>query len=83
MTLLPLPSFGIYSKLVNGAIGLAVGAALSYAATKGLGTCVPTADGLDQACTVAGFSQADVTSAIVSLIGLLFIHQSPPNVPKP
>ena len=75
-----LPSFGNYSKFVNGAIGLAVGAGLSYAASKGLATCSAAADG-SQACTIFGFTDAQITAAIMSIITLVFVHQSPPNTP--
>lgn len=75
-----LPSFGTYSKFVNGAIGLAVGAGLSFAASKGLATCSVAADG-SQACNIFGFSDSQITGAIMSIFALLFVHQSPPNTP--
>lgn len=70
-----LPSFGNYSKFINGAIGLAVGAAVTYAVSKGLGQC----DAAGANCTVLGFGESQITAAIMSVIGLLFVYQSPPN----
>lgn len=74
-----LPSFGNYSKFFNGAIGLLVGAGVTWAVSKGFGVC--DVDGAN--CTVVGLSEAEITGIIMSLFGLLFVHQSPPNTPSP
>ncbi len=76
-----LPSFGNYSKFVNAGIGLAVGAGFAFAASKGLATCSAAADG-SQACSILGFSDTQVTGAIMSVFAMLFVHQSPPNTPS-
>lgn len=73
-----LPSFGNYSKFFNGAIGLAVGAGVTWAVSKGLGVC----DAAGANCTVFGMSETQITGIIMSAFGLLFVQQSPPNVPK-
>lgn len=73
-----LPSFGNYSKFFNAAIGLAIGALITWAASAGFAVCTAAADGT-QACTILGFSEAQITGAVMSLAALLFVHQSPPN----
>lgn len=73
-----LPSFGNYSKFFNTAIGLGVGALITWAASAGFATCVAAADGT-QSCSILGFGEAQITGAVMSLVALLFVHQSPPN----
>lgn len=84
MTFLPLPSFGNYSKLINAAIGLAIGFGAVYLAGIGFGTCVPDPASISgQSCTIFGFSESNLRELVMSGLTLLFVHQSPPNVPKP
>ncbi len=66
---------GNYSKLFGAMIGNIIGIALSYAATKGFGEC--TADG----CTVLGFSEFQITSAVLSLFNMAVMYQFPANKP--
>ena len=87
-TIIPLPSFGNYSKLVNsligGMVGSAVGAGLSWLAVKGIAVCTDGVGGRE--CELWGIPQADMVTFIVggvtALVGSLFVHQSPPNAPK-
>jgi len=83
-----LPSFGNYSKVINGAIGAVVGVLVSIGVSAlihnvpSLGTCVVAAlpdDPTHQVCTLLGFTDAKISEALVAMITLLFVHQSPPN----
>lgn len=81
-----LPSFGNYSKLVNGMIGAAVGMGAAYLVSivPGIGECVAAPlpdDAAHQACTILGISDTKISEAVITLVTLLFVHQSPPNEP--
>lgn len=71
---------GTYSKLIASVIGSLVAALLAYLATKGLGTCAVGPDGT-QACSVLGFSSAQITGTIVTLISAAFVYFAPKNTP--
>lgn len=68
--------FGNYSKFVGSIVGGIVGLVFGYLASKGLGTC--TAEGV---CTILGFSDMQVTSALTVLLSGVFTFAFPANKP--
>lgn len=71
---------GQYSKLIASLVGSIVAVVLVYLASKGIGTCVAAPDGT-QACTVLGFTGAEITGAAVAIISAAFVFIFPPNKP--
>jgi hypothetical protein len=71
---------GAYSKLIGSLVGSIVAVILAYLAVKGLATCTPGPDGT-QACAIWGFSDSQITGAIVSVISAVFVYAFPRNVP--
>ena len=74
---------GNYSKLIGGIIGAVVAMLMAWAASKGLGTCVPpiTPDG-EEVCTVWGFTTGQVTGAIMLVVTNAFVFFFPANKPS-
>lgn len=73
---------GNYSKLIGGIIGGVVAIVMAYLASRGLGTCVPSADvGGSEVCTVWGFTTTQVTAAVMLIVTNLFVVLFPKNTP--
>lgn len=74
--------FGNYNKLAYAVIGNVVAMLIVWLSTKGLAECVPgpTSD-LDQICTVAGFTTAQVTAGVLTAVNAAFVYFAPKNKP--
>lgn len=74
--------FGSYNKLAYALLGNLVAMFVVWLGTKGLATCVPgpTAS-LDQICTVAGFTTAQITGAALTVINAVAVYAAPKNNP--
>ena len=73
---------GRYSKLIGAVAGNIVAIALAWLAVQfpAIATCTIGPDGTD-ACTVAGFTQAQITGALMMAINSYFVYRFPPNKP--
>lgn len=73
---------GRYSKLIGAAVGNFVGILLVWLAFKfpSLVTCAPGPD-LTEACTALGFTQAQITAGVLSLVNMALVYAFPPNAP--
>jgi hypothetical protein len=73
---------GRYSKLVAVVAGNVIAIFLAWLAVQfpQIAQCVVGPDGTD-ACTILGFTQAQITGALMSLITTFFVYQSPANDP--
>ena len=71
---------GAYSKLIGAILGNIVGVLVVWLGTKGIATCVPgpTPDA-EQVCTVAGFTTAQITGAVLALFNIAFVYFFPAN----
>ena len=65
-----------YYKLIGTLVGSIVGIVLTYAATKGFGTCTATG------CTVFGISDVQITATLMLVLSAVGVHQAPPNNPE-
>lgn len=72
---------GRYSKFIGGAVGSLVGGALSWLAVQfpQIATC-RVVEAVDQ-CSMFGFSQAQVTAALIVIGSQLGVYWFPPNNP--
>lgn len=72
--------FGNYSKLVGALIGNAVAILAIWAATQwpAVATCTVGPDG-EQTCVILGFTQADLTMAVMAVLNSAFVFMFPPN----
>ncbi|TGP28186.1 hypothetical protein EN875_032015 [Mesorhizobium sp. M2D.F.Ca.ET.232.01.1.1] len=70
-----------YSKLISAVVGNLVAILAVYLASKGLAVCTTAADGSD-ACTMMGFTTAQVTAAAMVAVNAAFVWASPANKPK-
>lgn len=72
--------FGNYSKFVGALVGNAVAIIAIYLATMfpSVATCTLGPDG-EQSCIILGFSQADLTMAVMAVINSAFVYFFPPN----
>lgn len=71
---------GEYSKLIGALVGNVVAIVLVYLAAQGIATCSAGPDGTT-ACAIWGFSQAQITAAVVSAVNMAFVYAFPPNRP--
>lgn len=73
---------GSYSKLIGAVLGNVLAIVVVWLGSKGLATCVPgpTPD-VDQVCTVAGFTTAQITSTVMLVFNALFVYFFPANKP--
>lgn len=75
--------FGNYSKLAGAIIGNIVAILAVWLATRGMAECVPAASpDLDQVCTIFGFTTAQITAAVLSVLNTGFVYFFPPNRPS-
>ena len=70
-----------YYKFIGAIAGNLVGILVVYLATKGLAVC--TVIGPDQSCTVFGFSETQITAAVMMVLNSAFVHFFPANTPVP
>jgi hypothetical protein len=71
---------GNYSKLIGALVGNIVAIVLVYLATQGLATCAAGPDGTT-ACAILGFSQAQITAAVLSAVNMALVYAFPANRP--
>lgn len=80
-----------YSKLIaailGNVIGMGVAVLFGWFATMGLATCVPDPANLPQElCTVAGYSQTQITAVLMGIImtylNAQFVYSAPKNTVK-
>lgn len=71
---------GSYAKLIGALVGNIVGIVLVYLAAQGLATCEAGPDGTT-ACAIWGFSQAQITAAVISALNMLSVYAFPANKP--
>lgn len=82
--------FSKYNKLIAALVGNVVAIGLAFAATRapGIAQCVPVTEAIDpngvfeQVCSVAGFSQAQITGGLMFVINSAFVYFFPPNRPS-
>lgn len=74
--------FGRYSKLAGALIGNVVAIALAWMAVQfpSIAECTVGPEGTD-ACTVLGFTQAQITAALMTLFNMWFVYAFPANKP--
>jgi hypothetical protein len=70
-----------YSKLIGALVGNLVAILLAYIATKWTGVAECTIVDQVQTCTAFGFSQAQITGALMMGINSFFVWWFPPNKP--
>jgi hypothetical protein len=68
-----------YSKLIAAVAGNLIAILLVYLGTKGLATCTAATADVDQVCTVAGFTTAQITGAVMLVLNAIFVHFAPAN----
>lgn len=74
--------FGNYSKFIGSIVGSVVGIGVAYAATKGLGTCIPPIEpGGEEVCSVLGFTTGQITGGATMLLSAALVFMFPPNKP--
>lgn len=74
--------FGNYNKLAFALIGNVVAMLLVWLGTKGIAECVPgPTNALDQICTIAGFTTAQITGAVLTVVNAAFVYLAPKNKP--
>ena len=73
---------GRYSKLIGGLAGNVVAIALAWLAVQfpDVAECTIGPDGTD-ACTVLGWTQAQITAALMTGFNMLFVYAFPANRP--
>lgn len=73
---------GRYSKVIAAFAGNVIAIALAWLAVQfpAIAQCGIGADGLEF-CSIAGFTQAQITGALMLLINTYFVYQSPANDP--
>ena len=71
---------GSYSKLIGALVGNVVAMVLVYLASQGLATCTAGPDGTT-ACAIWGFSQAQITATVLTVINAIFVYLAPANSP--
>lgn len=70
---------GSYSKIIGALLGNVIAIAIAYLASKGLATCVGAGD--TEVCTVAGFTTAQITAAVMVVFNSAFVYFFPANNP--
>lgn len=68
---------GAYSKLIGALLGNVIAMVVVYLGTKGLATCTGVGDA--ETCTVAGFTTAQITAAVLSVFNMAFVYFFPAN----
>jgi hypothetical protein len=73
---------GRYSKLIGAIVGNVIAIALAWMAVQfpSIAQCTVGPDGTD-ACTVLGFTQAQITGALMLLVNSFFVYAFPANKP--
>lgn len=73
---------GRYSKLIGAIVGNVIAIAIAWLAVQfpAVAQCVPGPDGTE-ACTVAGFTQAQITGGLMMLVNSFFVYAFPANKP--
>ena len=78
-----------YNKLIGALVGNVVAILLAWAATAvpGIAECTVAPASIDPStfdsvCSVLGFSQAQVTAALMVGVNGLFVYLFPPNKPS-
>jgi hypothetical protein len=73
---------GRYSKLIGAMIGNVVAIALAWFAVQfpGIAECSIGPEGTD-ACTILGFTQAQITAALMTLFNMVLVYAFPANKP--
>lgn len=73
---------GRYSKLIAAVAGNAIAIGIAWLAVQfpQIATCTIGPDGTD-ACVVLGFTQAQITGALMLLVNTYFVYQAPANDP--
>lgn len=72
---------GNYSKLIGALVGNVVAILLAYVATKWTGVAQCTIVDQVQTCTAFGFSQAQITAGLMTVVNTAFVWWFPPNKP--
>ncbi len=73
---------GRYSKLIGAVLGNVVAILLAWLATQSWSgaTCTIGPDGTD-ACVLFGFTQAQITAALMTAVNAIFVYAFPANKP--
>lgn len=73
---------GRYSKLIGALVGNVVAIAIAWMAVQfpSVADCTIGPDGTD-ACTVLGWTQAQVTAALMTAFNMVFVYAFPANRP--
>lgn len=73
---------GPYSKLIGALVGNVVAIAVAWLAVQfpAMAECTIGPDGTD-ACTVLGFTQAQITAALMTAFNMIFVYSFPANRP--
>ena len=74
--------FLAHSKLIAALVGNVVAFIAIWLASKGLGVCVVPEAGGDQACTILGFSETDITAYAMAGLNMLLVYVFPANKPS-
>lgn len=79
-----MPNLNYYSKLIGAIVGNIVAILLAWLAVQfpALVTCIPGPEGT-QACTMLGFTQAQITGALMFIFNTVFVYAFPPNQVTP
>lgn len=77
-----------YSKLIAALAGNGVAIIVAWAAVQfpAIAECVPAptaiaTDAVEEVCTVLGFSQVQITAALMIIVNAIFVERSPKNAP--
>lgn len=73
---------GRYSKLIGSFTGSAVAIILAWMAVQfpSIAQCTVGPDGTD-ACVVLGFTQVQITAALMAVLNMVFVYSFPANRP--
>jgi hypothetical protein len=70
-----------YSKLIGALVGNLVAILLAYIATKWTGVAECALVDQVQTCTAFGFSQAQITAGLMTVVNAAFVYLFPANKP--
>lgn len=72
---------GRYSKLIGALVGNLVAVLLAFVATRWTGVAECTVVDEVQTCTAFGFSQTQITAALMTAVNAAFVYFFPANKP--
>lgn len=77
-------NLGNYSKLIGALVGNVVAIILAWLAinSPAIAECVPVPETTESVCNIFGFSQVQVTAALMAIFNMIFVERFPANKPS-